>query len=243
MGTEKHASLPAVWRRIDQIHCISLTDRRDRQAGVQDQFARAGLDGQVAFFLARRHPVDCEQGIFESHQACLKSALEAGARHVLVFEDDVCFGRIDPARLAAGIDFFLRQKTCQILFLGCLVSRSRATAHPAVREIGYRCLAHAYLVKASLALRIVDRPWQGIPFDNLLAQCTATHFALYPSIAFQSDSPSDNVRHRTLDTLRRLLGGLRFIQMANERYHRFRFAVILAHLLVVGVLIRWMLTR
>ena len=68
-------------------------------------------------------------------------------------------------------------------------------------------------------------------------------FVLYPSIAFQSNSPSDNSRHRTLDAVRRLIGGLRFIQIVNERYHRFRYAIIAAHLLVIGALILWSLTR
>jgi len=235
-------SLEPVWQRIDRIYCISLEDRTDRQTSVRDQFARVGLADQAAFFLARRHTSNCEQGIFESHQACLKMGLYAGARHILVFEDDVVFGKIDAVRLAKGLDFFLHTEACKILFLGCLASRSRATEAPGIRSIRYRCLTHAYLIKASLAGQIAEASWQKIPYDIMLQNMIENPFALYPSIAFQNSSPSDNSRHRTLDTTRRLLGGLRLIQTVNERYHRFRYTVIATHLVVIGAVILWMLS-
>lgn len=243
MATQKIESLKTIWQRIDHITCISLVNRQDRQTTAKQQFAGVGLDDRVAFYLARRHPDNCEQGIFESHLACLKIGLDAGARHMLVFEDDVVFGNIDAQRLSTGIDFFIRQEGCPIFFLGCLINKSTPTDYPAVRRVQYHCLAHAYLINAALARRIVETPWQNLPFDAVLRGCTDRHFALYPSIAFQSNSPTDNTRHRTLDAIRRLFGGLRVIQMANEHYHRFRVAVIVAHLLVVAALTLWMLTR
>lgn len=235
------ATFAPIWQPIERIYCISLQDRRDRQASVKDQFARVGLDRRVEFFLARRHPADCEKGIFESHQTCLKKGLADGARHILVFEDDVVFGSIDTRRVAESIDAFIRQEDCSILHLGAIVDASRPTGMPGIRSVRYRCLTHAYLIKAALARRIAGQSWQRQPFDTVLRNCTARHLALYPSIAFQSNSPSDNSRHRTLDTIRRLCGGLRLIQWVNERYQRYRYAVIAAHVLVVGALILWIL--
>ena len=237
------ASLSAIWQRIDRIHCISLVDRKDRQASAKTQFSRVGLNERVDFFLARRHPVNCEQGIFESHQSCLKMGLDAGARHILVFEDDVIFGALDPDRLSQGIDFFMGQTDPAIFFLGCLFSHSQPTQTPAVRRIRYRCLSHAYLVNAALARRIIETPWQGLAFDAALRHCTRRHFALYPSIAFQSNSPTDNTRHRVLDRIRRLFGGLRVIQLINEHYHRYPIIVIAAHVLVIGAVILWTFIR
>jgi GR25 family glycosyltransferase involved in LPS biosynthesis len=234
-------SLEPIWNRIDRIYCISLADRTDRQASARDQFARVGLAGKVTFHIARPHPTDCEQGIFESHQACLNMGLEAGARHILVFEDDVVFGKIDRVRLKKSIDFFLHTQACDILFLGCLVSGSRGTETPGIRSIRYRCLTHAYLIKPPLAGRIAEAPWQQIPYDIMLQGMINNPFVLYPAIAFQSNSLSDNTRHRTLDAIRRLFGGLRFIQTVNERYHRFRYAVIAVHLLAIGATLLWML--
>ena len=236
--------LSAIWQRIDRIYCITLKDRGDRQASAKAQFARVGLDGQVDFFLAERHPNNCEQGIFESHLACLAMGLEAGARHILVFEDDVIFGPIDYRRFQAGIDFFMQQTDQAMFFLGCLVGKSRPTHAPGVRKVRYRCLSHAYLVNAALAGQIVQTPWQGIAYDAFLRDCTRHHFALYPSIAFQSNSPTDNDRQRTLDMIRRLFGGLRIIQLVNERYHRYPIIIIAAHVLIISALILlWTLIR
>ena len=186
-------SLGEIWDLIDRIDCISLAERTDRQASAKKQFERVGLGDKVVFHRVQRHPTDCEQGIFESHQACLKIGLTDGARHILVFEDDVVFGTVDARRLREGIAFFQERSDCQILFLGCLASRSWTTETPGVRRVRYSCLAHAYLVKASLARRLaVDEPWIGIPWDILLKKNAQNAFALYPSIAFQSNSPSDN---------------------------------------------------
>lgn len=235
-------SLPAVWQCVDRVYCISLAERTDRQASARAQFAAAGLAQRVEFFLARRHPDNVERGILESHQACLRMGLDAGAGHIMVFEDDVIFATFNPARLQQGLAFFTHQEAAPILHLGCLVDRSRPSAHPSVRRVRYRCLSHAYVVKASLARRIAAAPWQGEAYDTLLRTITHDHLALYPSIAYQSNSPSDNTCHRTLDAVRRLLGGLRTIQWANERYHRHRRAIIAAHVAAITALLLWVLT-
>lgn len=234
-------SLGGAWDRIDRIYCISLAERADRQVSAKAQFERVGLGDKVNFHRVQRHPTDCEQGIFVSHKACLRMGLDAGARHILVFEDDVVFGTVDAHRLQRGISFFEERSDCEILFLGCLAGRSWTTGAPDVRRVRYSCLAHAYLVKASLARRLVDEPWRRIPWDIVLKKNAHHAFALYPSIAFQSNSPSDNRRHRTLETVRRMFGGLRVIQVVNERYHRFRYAIIAAHLLLAGAVLLWLL--
>lgn len=241
VNNQTNHSLATIWDLIDRIYCISLAERNDRQASAKKQFGRVGLENKVAFHRVQRHPTDGEQGIFESHQACLKMGLADGARQILVFEDDVVFGTVDARRLREGITFFLDRSDCQTLFLGCLAGRSWTTGTPGVRRVRYRCLAHAYLVKASLARRLAEEPWRGIPWDVILRKNAQNAFALYPSIAFQSNSPSDNHGHRTLEKVRRIFGGLRVIQVVNERYHRFRYAIITAHLLLAGAVILWLL--
>ena len=244
MATAEYSpDLADIWRRIDRIYCISLEERHDRRESARAQFRRVGLDGQVAFFLAQRHPDNSEKGIFESHQACLEMGLAAGARHILMFEDDVIFGAIDPRRLSAGIDYFMEQTDSPYFSFGCLVGKSSPTASFAVRRIVYRCLTHAYLVDADLARRIVDSPWQGLAFDDALRKLAGRHLALYPSIAFQSNSETDNTRLARLDRIRRLFGGLRVIQLLNERYHRHRLLFIGAHVLAIVAIILWILIR
>lgn len=224
------------WSFFDSIYCISLKDRSDRRAQASEQFAHVGLDGRVTFLCVDRHATDAEQGIYESHMACIRKALDEGALRILIFEDDVIFERFSPARLNAALAFLRHHSDWNIFFLGCLARKSWATASPAVRKVDYRCLAHAYALNRSFAEQLVKKPWSGIPFDCVLRHYDGL-FACYSSFAFQSDAPSDNLRHRKLDRFRRLCGGLRRIQKVNEWYIHHKVAVIALNLIGLGILL------
>jgi hypothetical protein len=236
------ATMADPWDFCDKVYCISLTDRADRRASARQAFARVDLGERVEFFLATRHPQDCEQGIFESHQRCLRRGLEAGAAWIAVFEDDVVFRHFDPQRLARAAAFVKRQPGQPMLFFGCLVRRSRPAAEPGLRRIRYASLTHGYALGRELAARIAEAPWQGAPYDMLLRRMVGEAYAIDPAFAFQSDAPSDNTRHRLLDRFRRICGGLAFIQAMNERYHRHRTAIVVLHALVLLAAILVLLT-
>jgi hypothetical protein len=68
------------WAYFDKIYCISLDERPDRREEAKTQFESVGLLERVEFVIVRKHPFDCEQGIFESHLLCMKKGLSAGAR-------------------------------------------------------------------------------------------------------------------------------------------------------------------
>lgn len=228
-----------VWSFFDHIFCISLNERPDRQAQASAQFARVGLADRMTYMCVDRHPTDCEQGIYESHMACIRKGLAGGARHILIFEDDVVFDRFSPERLGAALSFLRTQPDWQVFFLGCLVTQSSATESPVVRKVAYRCLAHAYALNRSCAERLVQKPWNGIPFDVVLRDSKDGIFACYPSFAFQSNASSDNLRLRRLDQFRRLCGGLQRIQKFNEWCSCHKTALVAAHLAGLGVLL-WM---
>jgi GR25 family glycosyltransferase involved in LPS biosynthesis len=232
-----------VWSFFDRIYCISLKERPDRRAQAAAQFERVGLAGRIKYMSFDRHPANREQGIYESHMACIREGLDDGADHILIFEDDVVFDRYSPARFGAALTFLRKQPGWKILFLGCLVSRSFETESPAVRAVDYRCLAHAYALNRSCAERLVRKPWSGTPFDGILRSSNKDGmFACYPSFAFQSNSASDNLRLRRLDQFRRLCGGLRRIQRFNEWCSCHKAALIAAHLVGLGALV-WLLIK
>jgi GR25 family glycosyltransferase involved in LPS biosynthesis len=228
-----------LWSFFDRIYCITLKERPDRRAQVEEQFVRVGLAGRVAYWVVERHPTDCEQGIYESHMACMRQALADGARRILIFEDDVMFERFSPERFRAALAFLERHPDWQIFFLGCMVKRSRTTETPAVRQVACRCLSHAYALHRPCAEQLVQNPWRGAPFDAILSRLSYGVYACYPFFAFQSDSASDNRRHQRLETFRRWCGGLRRIQKFNEWYHCHRAALVILHLVGLGVLL-WM---
>lgn len=226
------------WAFFDKIFCISLVERPDRRSAAFEQFKRVGLAERVEFVVVPRHPTDCEQGIYESHMLCMTRGLQAGARRVLIFEDDIEFDRFSPQVLRDGIAFMRSDPEWHMFFLGCMVKGSRPTANPAVVKIRYRSLTQAYAVNRPFALQLTQHPWHGVAYDDFLnALDDERSYAAYPAFAFQSNSPSDNLRYLPLDRWRRMLGGLRRLQKNNEFYHRYRKVIIAAHALALLLLL------
>jgi GR25 family glycosyltransferase involved in LPS biosynthesis len=231
------------WELFDKIYCISLDQRRDRRATAQRQFERAGLGDRVDFHIVDKHPEDTEQGIYESHLACLRAGLAAGAKTILVFEDDVLLHPMD-AQLAVRMSAALALEGWEMLCLGALVDGSRATEAPGVRRIRYRALTHAYAVTAAAARRLVALPWEGLAYDGMLRREIDQAYVLYPAIAFQSDAASDNEKHRRLERFRLWFGGLKRIQRVNEVFHSHRRLLLILHtvglLALVGIAWWWL---
>jgi hypothetical protein len=219
------------WTFFDKIYCITLDSRPDRMREAKNQFALAGLDQRVEFIVVIKDEENPERGIYQSHLRCLALGLEAGAQHILVFEDDVFFRGCSEERLHQACGFLQKTGIWDAFFLGCLTSGSRRTDQEAVVQVRYRCLSHAYAVNRAFAERIVREQWRGIPFDGLLQSCEARYFALRPMCAFQRLTSSDN-KTVWLDRLRNLFGGLAIIQRCNEIYHNNKGLVIILHLAV-----------
>ena len=231
----------SAWNFFDAVYCISLAGRSDRRKTARNQFAAVGLLDRVEFVIAEKHPVNNEQGIYESHMTCIAKGLAAKARHMLIFEDDIVFDGFNLEKLQECIDFLDTHDRCRLLFLGCLAAGSRRTNSPGILKVDYRSLAHAYVLKHSLAVELTSQNWRQVPFDAMLAGLKEDKFAIYPAFAFQSNAVSDNDNHKGLELFRRLFGGLGFIQKMNERYHRHRLAIISGHLFLLAVLLWWVI--
>ncbi len=231
-----------IWSFFDKIYCISLDERGDRREQARKEFAGVGLLQRVEFVIVAKHPENQEKGIFQSHMNCLVRGLEAKARHILIFEDDVFFQNFDADVLQEVCTYLDSTTDWNALFLGCITNGSRKTGIKNLVEITYRCLAHAYVLNQPFARRIVQKTWSGIPFDELLRHHNANFFALYPMCAFQGLVGSDN-NTVAIDRVRRLLGGLPFIQKTNELYQNHKMVLLpgsLAILFVFAGLILWL---
>lgn len=226
---------PEPWAFFDKIYCISLKTRPDRRAQAARQFAEAGLLHRVEFVVVARHPEDREEGIFQSHLQCLSKGLRDNGQHILVFEDDVFFQELDPRALREACNHLETTSDWQALFLGCITDGSTRIDHTPLAKITYRCLAHAYALNRPFAEDIARQPWSGIPFDELLRRRQTNFYALYPMCAFQGRAGSDN-QTVVIDRLRRLCGGLPFIQKMNEMYQNHKTALLPATLAAVLLL-------
>lgn len=228
------AQLPDPWAFFDKIYCITLDSRPDRTAEARKQFAKAGILERVEFVVVARHPDNREFGIFQSHMHCLQRGLRDNGSHILIFEDDVFFNRLHFPHLEECCRSLQALGEWQGLFLGCITDGSKRIGNRPLAKINYRCLAHAYALNRSFAEQIARQPWTGIPFDELLRRQQHSFYALYPMCAFQGRSGSDN-QTVVIDRLRRLFGGLPFIQKMNE-FYRINQTVLLPGTLTVMVL-------
>jgi hypothetical protein len=221
------------WDYFDRLYCISLKERKDRRKSALKEFSKVGLADRVEFVIVKRHPRNIEQGMYESHMMSLRKGLETGARNIVVFEDDVEFDHFDPERLRSCIEFLRQHPEWNVLLLGALTRSSRKTTNPCVQKVRYQSLAHAYALNRHYAETLAYAPWQGIVIDTLFRPLTDGVYAIYPMCAFQKNFTSDNYKYLTLARIRRLLGGLKRIQKANELYHRHKFSIYAVHVIVI----------
>ena len=231
------------WDYFDRLYCVSLREREDRRQSALKEFSKVGLADRVEFELGEHHPYNIEQGVYESHMICLRKGLEAGAKNIVVFEDDVEFDRFDPERLKSCTEFLRQHPEWKVLLLGALIRSSRKTTNPCVQKVRYQSLTHAYALNRHYAETLAYEPWQGIVNDTLFRPLTDDVYAIYPMCAFQKYFTSDNYKYPKLVLIRRLLGGLKRIQKANEFYQRHKFGVIAAHVVIILYLLIFLFER
>lgn len=222
-----------VWDFFDRLYCISLREREDRRQSALREFAKVGLADRVEFELGEHHPFNMEQGVYESHMTCLRKGLEAGARNIVIFEDDVEFDRFDPERLRSCIEFLKQHPQWKVFLLGALIRSSSKTANPFIQKVRYQSLTHAYVLNRHYAETLAYEPWRGIVNDTLFQSLTDDVYAIYPMCAFQKYFISDNYKYPQLVLIRRSLGGLNRIQKVFEFYHRHKFSIYTAHVFVL----------
>ena len=225
------------WDFFDRIYCISVEEREDRRQAAARQFVKVGLAGKVEFVIVKRHPTNVEQGMYESHMACMRKGLEADAGRFVIFEDDVFFDRFDAGRFNQCTRFLSTHSDWKVLLLGGLIRSSKKTTDPCVQKVRYQSLAHAYAVNRPYAETLAYTPWQGIIIDTLFRPLTADIYAAYPMFAFQNNLPSDNDKYRYLELFRRCCGGLERIQKMNEFFHHHKSGIITVHVLVLFALL------
>jgi hypothetical protein len=221
------------WNFFDRFYCISLREREDRRRSAQAEFLKVGLAERVEFVIVDRCSNDFEREVYESHMMCLREGLEAGAHHIVIFEDDVTFDRFDPERLRSCTEFLKEHPQWKVFLLGALLRSSSKTANPSVQKVRYQSLTHAYALNRHYAEALADEPWSGIVNDTLFRPLKDDIYAIRPMCAFQKNFTSDNYKYPKLAFFRNLLGGLKNIQMGMEFYQQHKIGIIIVHAVLV----------
>lgn len=214
-----HAEFKSAWGFVPAAVCISLIERDDRAVTAAKEFQRVGLDDKVVFYRPKKDRSThvkraTTRGCWESHRAVAKWALDSGLDRVLVFEDDVEFGRdVTPATVRKVANCFNQMPAgWGAFFLGHFSVMSYIIPHApdGLRKANSLCL-HAYIMSERMMRWLVDHSYDkmktglasrlgieaGIDFHFMYQpQC----YAYYPMLCFQSGSPSDTERKNLITT-------------------------------------------
>jgi glycosyl transferase, family 25 len=209
------------WSFLDGVYCISLKSREDRAVAVAAQFHKAGLCRQVLFYRPLRHAGRGYIGSWESHRAVAGHAGARGCNTTLIFEDDVQFVRRLSPRSVRAIGRAIERlpPDWMIFFLGHWPLWAYFV-RPNVLRTSSAC-AHAYIVSPRLLHWLHEHPWGapgiakrrliGKALDSAYAMLPAT-YALFPMIATQSISKSDNftLSHKKNTRLKHIVSHSRY---------------------------------
>jgi GR25 family glycosyltransferase involved in LPS biosynthesis len=200
-GSIGQTGAPLDWSFLDAAYCISLKTRDDRAAQAAAEFHKVGLCQRVTFYRPDKHPKNGFIGSWASHRDVAIDALQRGCARTLICEDDVLFTRrIRPATLRAiGRALNALPEDWTIFFLGHWPLAAYFVRHNVLRTSS-GC-SHAYIASPRLLRWLRDHPWgsPGVEFsriagkgvDSAYARLPAT-YALFPMLAIQRVSPSDN---------------------------------------------------
>jgi hypothetical protein len=195
------------WSFLDAAYCISLKTRDDRAAQAAAEFHKVGLCQRVTFYRPDKHPRNGFIGIWASHRAVALDALQRGCTRTLICEDDVLFTRrVRPSTLRA-IERAVRALPSgwTIFFLGHWPLVAYFVRYNVLRTSS--ACSHAYIASPRLLRWLRDHPWgtPGVEFsriagkgvDSAYAKLPGT-YALFPMLAIQRVSPSDNFDDRSV---------------------------------------------
>jgi hypothetical protein len=187
----RNKAAAALWPQFGDVRCVHMRERRDRARLVARAQALTGLP--IRFYYATRHPRGGVEGCYESHVAVMREALADGLPHVLVLEDDLqvaaCFSA---ARVQEVLAFMRGRVKWDVVFLGCFPDVWRAEQRRVSGNV-YAVTAtqtHAYVVSRGFMERMVRRPFDGAPIDEVFAR-EGRCFATLPSLFTQAESSSD----------------------------------------------------
>jgi GR25 family glycosyltransferase involved in LPS biosynthesis len=177
------------WSQFGAIRCINLNERSDRLNDMK-KLAKS-LDMPIQFYSTNRHPDGGIRGCYESHLSIMKESLKKGLENVLILEDDAELGKFTWQRLRE-VTNFMKRESWDIIYLGCFPD-IWGNWHKHIFGNIYKVHAtqsHAYVASKKFMQRMVSRPFDGTPLDEVYANNAET-YAILPSMINQSKSKSD----------------------------------------------------
>jgi glycosyl transferase family 25 len=166
---------------VDAVLCISVCEREDRRALLDEAFANSGL--QVEYVLVARDNENPERGCYNSHLRCAELAFQRGYRRVLILEDDATLEFFAP-RVLTRINRFLAKRNPDIFYLGVILGRLWLTWTPSIARVRAQG-GHAYMLSAEACRKVIGLgDYSGRGIDNYYSKMFAG-FCCFPMISQQ----------------------------------------------------------
>jgi GR25 family glycosyltransferase involved in LPS biosynthesis len=210
----------ALWKGLKHVYCICLQDRPDRFAQVVTEFHKNGLCQQVIIYQNVRPSKQLQKimdihdlsayGCWEAHRSVMEKAIDDGAEHATIFEDDVIFtnsvigtqGQIAAKIRELPFDW-------EIFYLGHTPIIGVPTWFSRISRT-MSGMTHAYIANRSLMTKLIQTPYISQPkFTfvrneygiDIFYMFRTKQYALIPMIAKQRNSQSDIPKKGIFKTL------------------------------------------
>lgn len=180
----------------EQIYCISLVDRKDKQQYFSSMMKELGI--KFNFFPAIKDIHIPSRGCFQSHFQIISNAYKKGLKRIMIFEDDVGIVKIPDKNIIRRITHFLdNQDGWDIFFLGCspYIWNTVLTPTQGYSNIfkGHFLATHCYILSEQGIKRFSNIKW-GKPhklIDMDVYRVNQNSYAYLPEIYYQRPVKND----------------------------------------------------
>ena len=184
---------------VDKAYCINLDSRPERWQSVSEEFSRAGI-GDMVERVSAITAQDPRMGCLQSHQLCIREAIEQNFENIVIFEDDVCFVNC-PTDFFADVAAFLQtESNWDLFYLGGNVMYPARFVHQHVFRSRFFS-THAYIINRRAFTSCLQAT---VPIDMWYAWNTVS-YGLYPMYATQQETFSD-IRGQVIGNLEEAFG-------------------------------------
>ena len=130
----------------------TLNSRPDRWELAKEEFRKAGIEDRVERFPAIEMPENPSRGNHLSHAQCIRKAKEAGAKNVLIFEDDIQW--LNDPLLFRNVIFELDK--WDLLYLGVNTERDCYQISHHLARLTFAYSTHAYAINHTLFDKLIE---------------------------------------------------------------------------------------
>lgn len=179
------------WHFFDSISCINLISRDDRYEWSKDLFEKYKIPAK--FHRVQKHS-DPIEGCFNSHVDLISQAYDRGDKTTLIFEDDCVpdIRALTPKNLNKIIEFAEKNKTWDIIYLGCFpnINRERLEyLENGLVRVKAKC-THSYIVSRRMMEKMYNMRYAGCPIDCIYVHNPNT-YGIFPTFFQQRGDESD----------------------------------------------------